>query len=143
MQALPLTLVKKVKYGEKEELVQIQQPQWENELRPFLDCDLNKPAYAGAYIIDSVVTDSTCTVHYEAKEPKTPIRTVMLNYRHDTMTSLYMEIGKSNAWFQLKQEMTYTPGEGYRITGEQKMAIGEETKFSIAGRFITSTIPNQ
>ena len=131
-----MTLLKKVNYGGKEEMMQIQQPEWEKEIRPFLDCDLNKPAYAGAYTIDTAFTTGAYTIHYSAKERSLPIRKVSLTFQEDRLHSVYMETGKSNAWFKLKQEMTYTPGEGYRISGEQKMAIGKETKFIIAGRFI-------
>lgn len=136
-------LIKKVQYDGKEELMQINQPDWENELRPFLDCDLNKPAYAGAYTIDTAMTDGAYAVFYKAKEPKMPIRMVSLNYANDKLVSVYMETGKSNSWFRLRQEMTFTPGEGYQIKGSQKMAIGKETKFTISGSVLSTSINSQ
>ena len=133
------SLIKKVNYDGKEEMMQIESPVWEDELRPFLDCDINKPAYVGAYTVDTAVTDGAYVVYYKAKEPKMPIRLVSLKFINDMLVSVYAETGKSNAWFQLRQEMTYTPHEGYRIKGEQKMALGKETTFTIAGSILPAT----
>ena len=134
-----MVLLKKVRYDAREETMQIQQPVWEDELRPFLDCDINKPAYTGAYSIDSSATDGAHTIFYKAKEARMPIRLVTINYVEGKLSSVYIEMGKSNAWFELHQEMTYTPGDGYQINGRQKMAIGKETLFTIAGRFLSAT----
>jgi hypothetical protein len=132
----PYSLIKKVNYAGKEETVVLMNPDWKKELEPFFDGDINKPAYAGSYSVDTIIRGDTVLFRYLTTDKKIPVKNLSVFYTDAKLYSINIRIEKSNAWFSLEQELSMKPADGYNITGKQKMAVGKEVNFKIAGRFI-------
>ncbi|MBL7923224.1 MAG: hypothetical protein JNL88_03410 [Bacteroidia bacterium] len=137
-------LLKEITYKGKKELIQVNKPDWEKELKPFVDADISLPGLTHAYEVDSALIADTssgktvrCTVrHYTAKEKKTAVQKLSVWQWENGNTRLSVELKKSNSWFSLEQRMDYTSGTGYTITGKQKMTIGDPAGYNISARFM-------
>jgi len=111
-------------------------PDWKQELKPFFECDIDKAAWKNSYTIDTAVTDSSMVIYYKSKEKKAPVRLMSVNYINGKVTTIYISFEKSNAWFAMKQELTYYPNKGYIIKGEQKMALADKNTYEISANYI-------
>lgn len=129
-------LLKKVNYSGKEEMIMQMNPEWKKELEPFYDGDLNKPAFTGAYKADTIIVNDSVLYRFVTNEHKNPVKRLSVLYTGEQLSAITISIKKSNAWFNLEQELSLSPGNGYRISGKQKMALGKEVKFTISGQFI-------
>lgn len=129
-----LWLLKEVTYEGKKEVQSIHHPDWDQELKPFLESAIDKPSNVNAYSIDSITKPGT--VIYLAKEKKVPVKRMAISYTDNKPQVIHIEFEKSNSWFLHKQNLTYTSGKGYQIEGEQKMALGKTTKYTIVCRFM-------
>ena len=134
-------LLKEVTYEGKKEVQSIHHPDWDQELKPFLESAIDKPASVNAYSVDSTSTPGK--IIYLAKEKKSPVRRMEISYSNQQPHVIHIEFEKSNSWFIHKQELTFTSGEGYHISGEQKMALGKTTRYSIACRFMKKVSPSR
>lgn len=134
-------LIKEITYEGKKEVQSIHHPDWEQELKPFLESEIDKPASVNAYSVDS--TSIPGKVIYIAREKKSPVRRMEISYSNQQPHIIHIEFEKSNSWFVHKQELTFTSGEGYHISGEQKMALGKTTSYSIACRFMKEGLPSR
>jgi hypothetical protein len=127
-------LVKEVTYEGKKEVKSIHHPDWKQELKPFLESAIDKPSTINAYSIDTITEPGT--VIYLAKEKKVPVKRMAISYADNKPQTIHIEFEKSNSWFLHKQNLTFTSGKGFQIDGEQKMALGKTTKYSITCRFM-------
>jgi hypothetical protein len=127
-------LLKEVTYEGKKEVQSIHHPDWKQELKPFLESAIDKPSTINAYSIDTITEPGT--VIYLAKEKKVPVKRMAISYADNKPQTIHIEFEKSNSWFLHNQNLTFTSGKGFQIDGEQKMALGKTTKYSITCRFM-------
>lgn len=128
-----ITLLKTVQQKERTESKKINAPDWENELKPFLEADIDKPAWKNSFSVDSSVNDTIKFIRYKTKDQKIPVKLFRIQYIHEKIKTLFIKIEKSNSWFTLKQELTYTCDEGYSIHSEQQMTLSDISIYEIKG----------
>lgn len=113
----------------------IRTPDWEKELKPFLECDLNLPAWKNGFAIDTNHTNGTTTVRYTAREKRITIRELTLSLRGDSVLTLSVNYLKSNTWYSLGRKLTYIPGIGYTIIIQQDTPLQAPETIRLEGRF--------
>lgn len=131
-----IRLDKSVFRDEMEESKVIEFPNWEHEMKPFLECDLEKPAYKNLYDADTIQSDSTMQIVYTTADKKAPVRRMQLDYQNQKLQKIEVSFEKTNTWFSLKRHLIYRPHIGYQIKGEQKMTLSEPSLFDIKVKFI-------
>lgn len=130
-----LGIVKTIERGGKQEQKIFQKPDWLSELRPFMDCDLNKPAYATAYHKDSVQQNDTLLIIYTAVEKKLAVRELKLQMLKGKLVGMSADVARSNSYFSLHEQLSYIPGVSYSIIGKQHTVLAGENKYSITSQF--------
>jgi hypothetical protein len=118
------------------ELKNIESPNWEHELKPFFESDIDKPAWYLAYECDTVPTDSLLQIVYVAKDEKAPVRRMQIDYLHEQIQKMEIQFEKTNPWFSLKRKLIYRHLIGYQIHGEQHMVLSDPSRFEINVEFI-------
>lgn len=129
------TLIKTIRQNNKSETVKLNLPDWENELKPFFEADIDKPAWKNTYSCDSAVNDSGSNVMYQALHPKAPVRQLQITYLENQIATVVISFEKSNSWFTLKQELIYWSGKGYSIKSNQKMSLSDPASYEINATF--------
>lgn len=128
-------LSRTVVFNEDREEITITAPDWNKELKPFTECDLNLPAWRNGFDIDSTETNGTRTIRYKAREKRITIRQLELSITADSISNLSIIYLKSNAWYSLGRKLTYSPGKGYGIIIEQDTPLQAPETISLEGRF--------
>lgn len=129
-------LNKKLRYQTHTEQQQIGNPQWESELTPFLETDLNKPAYAGRFYTDSLVAGDTLIISYTSNDIKTDIKSVVVYSYRQIPFKLCINLTERNALYNSTKTLEYTHNSLITIKGEQQLRLSKATTYEIEG-FIT------
>ena len=135
-QKLKTRLEKEVIRDEFKESKNIESPNWEHELKPFFESDIDKPAWHLAYDCDTVQTDSLLQIVYVALDEKAPVRRMQIDYLHQQIQKIEIQFEKLNPWFSLKRKLIYQHLLGYHIEGEQHMVLSDPSRFAINVKFI-------
>ncbi|MFN0188100.1 MAG: hypothetical protein ACKVQV_05310 [Bacteroidia bacterium] len=129
-------LQKEVIRDEVKESKNIDTPNWEHELKPFFESDIDKPAWHLAYECDTVKTDSLLQIVYVALDEKAPVRRMQIDYLHEQIQQVEVLFEKTNPWFSLQRKLIYKHLVGYQIHGEQHMVLSDPSRFEINVKFI-------
>lgn len=135
-QAAKTRLLKVVKRDEQIETKEVPVSNWEHELKPFFESDIDKPVWHLVYDCDTVKTDSLMQVVYVAIDEKAPVRRMQIDYLEDQIQRIAIQFEKSNTWFSLKRKLIYQRNIGYQISGEQDMVLSDPSFFEINVKFI-------
>ena len=110
---------------------------WANELKPFLECDISKPALRNSYKV--TITDSTCTgcrhIVYTAIDSTLAIRMVSLHFVSDTLTQVSIDKSTYSKLVDSEQALVWKTGNGFFISGRQAIAMGKENDYAIRIKF--------
>ncbi len=128
-------LQKSIMRDHKEESKNIVSVDWKKELRPFEDCDLNKPAWKKSYKADTFYLSNQKYLIYDALEPKLSVRKLEVIFRADTVFMVKISIERKNAYYQSSQQLQYEPWKGYTVIGSQKVILADPTNFNINAIF--------
>lgn len=128
-------LQKSINRDNKIESKNILSVDWKKELRPFEDCDLNKPAWKKSYKADTFYLSNQTHLIYKALEPKLSVRKLEVILHADTVIMLNINIEKKNAYYQSSQQLHYEPWKGYTVIGSQKVILADPTNFNIKAIF--------
>ena len=110
---------------------------WQKELKPFADCDINKPAWINAYNVDSIPSaGNRMQIIYSAKEEKMPLRRIEINSMNDSVQMITIHKERHNFYYQSDDHYTYHSGKGYEINGSQKVHFLDKTVYEIKSTFI-------
>lgn len=110
---------------------------WSMELKPFLDCDISKPALRNSYRIDTL--DNTCLgchVVYVAIDSSQSIRKVDLISDNNAITQIAIQKSTGSRLLQSTQSLVWSAGKGYEISGKQTVALGKENEYTIKVNFL-------
>ncbi|HOS48028.1 MAG TPA: hypothetical protein PLG57_05295 [Bacteroidia bacterium] len=109
---------------------------WKKELKPFLEADINKPAWKRSYQRDSSSNGNETYIVYSALEPKLNVRKIELYKTADTLSRIKILTEKQNAYYHAMQTMEYIPFKEYTISGGQKVILADTTSYLIHSVFI-------
>lgn len=130
-------LTRSVDFNNNHEEKTIEEPDWQKELKPFTDCDLNLPAWRNGFDIDTTESAGKKKIRYKAREKKIAIRELELELdsKGESVLHLYIIYLKSNPWYSLGRKLTFTPGQGYTILIEQDTPLEAAETIRLEGRF--------
>ncbi len=113
---------------------------YQQELKPFADSDINRPAWYDKYRVDTLTSDTedTYQVRYRSLEGKLRVQELLVEFQADTGRVLAIEVTKeTNSLIEeLRQTLHYTPAKGYRLESEQDPILGEGHRALVEVRWI-------
>lgn len=129
-------LEKTIYYQGKIEKKVIDNPDWNRELRPFLQLNIQTPAFDKLYTSSQRVSGDSLIMIYTAKTAKSEVRKLEIYLLHQKLDSISAELFRQNSYFTLNETLQYAPNQGYLISGAQKMMFAAETVYRIEAHFM-------
>lgn len=103
---------------------------WSRELAVFIDADINKSAWKGAFKIENERNG----VHYTTLNEKIPVKEVSV-FRHlQKVNKIEVVIANHNLLYHSNDTLTYYPDSLYQIIKSQKIRLMEGKRYKIVGR---------
>jgi len=128
-------LTKTIRQHNRSETRSVSTPDWENELKPFFEAAIDKPAWKNSYLCDTSGNDPNMVISYTTNNKKAPVKLMRISYLNNRVHTIFIRFEKSNAWFYLKQQLTFQSNAGYTIDSEQKMTLSAPTIYNISAKF--------
>lgn len=125
LSAAQAQLIKTLEKEGKTETLEVQHPDWKKELQSFLDLDLNKPALAGSYNVDTLSLNPQ-HVRYTASDSTTVIRNADF-YGTD---SIVVQKRISNMYYTSSEQLIYH-ANGYMISAFIRPKAGKSLAFNL------------
>tara|TARA_R110002050_G_scaffold149463_1_gene276102 strand:+ start:152834 stop:154510 length:1677 start_codon:yes stop_codon:yes gene_type:complete len=131
------SLTKKLEMDDKIESTQISAPNWEVELKPFLDANFNKPANKGKYARTEVKSDLSGfrDVRWVAKEDNLLVTEAIYRYNATECVSAMIRIEKTSAAYDHFETLSYVKNSGYSIENEQVLSHVTNENFNLMAEF--------
>lgn len=127
---------KKIVTGNDFEQKEFANINWEKELRPFSESDINKPAWKFSYSVDTFYLQSQVHVVYKTTEAKLPIKKLEVIFKNKEVAMVNISTEKKNAYYHSIQNLFYEVDKGYSIHGGQKVILADSSNYSIEATFI-------
>ena len=129
-------LQKSIYYQGKNEKKTIDAPDWDKELRPFFQCNIQTPAFNKLYSESRRVSGDSLILVYTARTDKSEVRRLEIYLLRLKLDSIRAELFRQNSYFTLNETLQYAPDYGYLISGSQKMMFASETVYRIEARLM-------
>jgi len=128
---------KKASINGKTESQTIANPSFQQELQLFMDSDINRTSWLDKYSVDSTLNaaGNLTKVTYTALEEKLRTRKVAIAFTEDVITKVDILNATDNVIAQTKQELSYTPRQGYSIKSYQDILFAEPRKIEVEVSF--------
>jgi hypothetical protein len=110
-------------------------PIWKNELAPFIEIDINKPALRGTYKIreENHLAGGT-VVQYEALEPTATVRKLHIDYdSKKNVIGVWAVTATSNPYHASTDTLIYRSNGTYEIHASSDPALGRRIAFDLYG----------
>ena len=123
--------------GEKKETVILDSVNWPDELRLFIDSDINKPAYITEYDTSSQSTSNGKQVKiYKAKRDDLDTQLLRVIFNQERVEQIEVVLNDENMVYDSERKLVYIPESGYSIEALQKVMLSDEKQFKIEAKFI-------
>jgi hypothetical protein len=129
---------KKLTKDGKSQTVERGDVNWDEELELFMESDINRPAWRGAFIADTVELERMYVISYRTENEEIPVKNVVVTLDRDSKQCLHLTIDRQtdNFLYTSVQKLFFTPGEGYTIKGLLKVSFLFESEFVVESTFI-------
>ncbi len=128
---LNLQLDKLVSIGKDVEQKKVSIKDFNKELSTFINSDINKASWRGAFTVKKERNSELYTTENE----KIPVKRVEIQYQKNKIRSIKIAIASENILYHSTDTLTYFPDSLYEIKKTQKIRLLKEKKYIILGRF--------
>jgi len=133
MDRLKPEIRKIVKKNNESETLQLRVRDWKNEFTLFSESDINKPAWADSYQIDS----SGRIVEYQAMSPDLRTRNIRIERgENNTITGIYIKNTARNLLYESEEDLFYIPDSVYRVEKTQTVRLIGTNHYQITGTVV-------
>ena len=120
----------------KEEMKKTRDIKWKNELLVFSECNLNKPAWRGKFLVDTIMGEMDYSVVYTALDTTIQVQFAMINIDgKGNVTRLRLKVQTKNNLYSSIQNLSYTPLESYSVESEQHVFLSGIKKDAVFATF--------
>ncbi len=139
-----LRLVKTAYYNDQIETRHINHPDWEVELKPFVEADFNRPANRDNYLVKEKTSKlaGITEVAYIAKREDAQVRWAVYRFTADTTPALAaVDVMKEERPYSMEEVLLYLPHTGYAMFNNQKLELVFDEHFAIEAFFVPAAEP--
>ena len=129
------TVDKIVSINEDAEKRQLNDLDYDAELKAFIDSDINKIAWYEKYQIDSTTNAENTQLTYTAQDPSLKTQSVKISFLKNEVDEIIIENQTESFIAASKQVLIYNPIQGYSINTDQSSKIGEDKAIEIKVKF--------
>lgn len=103
---------------------------WKDAFAPLKKINLNKPAYQGAFQIDTSTFEEGFVITYTAKTTKVQPALLRLTYTDGNIAEVYAKVVNKNPIYESVFIYTFVPDDRLAVSGTQKVIFGKKHAFS-------------
>lgn len=129
---------KRVQIGDEEEEKVLDSLNWEQELRPLINADINRAGWVDRYRGDTTYTPGGALqeIHYQAQDKELRVREMRLFFDSTgAVQRILIEKGRESLTVDNYQRITYLPAEGYVLVNRQATPMTKEQDFRVEVRW--------
>jgi hypothetical protein len=128
---------KTVTVNGKSETKKVAIANWEEELTPFINSDINRPAWKDKYRLnEGLIAQEGKYKRYEATDENLKTQVLGIKFSDDDkILTVYIENKEDSAVSAAQQKLTYNVGKGYKIESLQKTLTSKEDNVIIEVKF--------
>lgn len=137
LDSLNYRVIKIVSKDGKSESINSDSLNWKNELKPFLDAELNKPVYQKKFLVDTLRQDNYYSLVYSAIDPKMELTYVMIDF--DSLNQILQVNMKTNAAMKsnrISASLNFKTMDSYSVELVETNESGEQHNYSAYTRFL-------
>lgn len=110
---------------------------YEKELQVFIRSDINRPAWTDKYKADTILEHGQVrALSYEALAEDLKTRLLSVQFTEEgKVKEIKIENRTQSPVADVRQDLTYTPGNGYRLLTAQSTALSEEKEVEVSVRW--------
>jgi len=127
-------IVKTIYKNNSSETIASELVEWRTELQPFLQIDLNKPAYINSYFTDTILNGENLLINFRAKEESMSLQNLSVYLTGTRVDSIYAVLKSENLYYRSVDTLSYSGNGNYRISAWNKPRIGKEVSFVLEGK---------
>jgi hypothetical protein len=122
------TVEKTVTVNGKSETKKVSISNWEDELAPFTNSDINRPAWKDKYRLkEGLIAQEGKFKRYEATDENLKTRVLGVKLTDDDkILTVFIENNEESAVSSASQKLTYNVGKSYKIESKQKTLTSKE-----------------
>lgn len=124
----------------KSETAIVSPKDWQEELSIFAESDINKPAFVGKYVIDTVQNkDGGQQISYTATEPKLKTQKITLQFAPQapqTPTVIVIENATDNSLYRISEQLVYEYRKGYSVKSHQTVKFLQPQYIYVVTNFV-------
>ena len=112
---------------------------WKTEFTPFINSDINKPAWKDSYRIDSSASElGLLKINYTAQNPDLRTQEIVVTFDKDGQTPKEVHIVNQteNPIYDTTEKLQYVTGKTYLIENQQQVMWMSKDNFKIEGELI-------
>jgi len=122
---------KTVIVNDSAEQKQVKITNWEKELSAFVDADINKVAWKGAF--KTISNDAG--LQYTSTNDKVPVKRLQIIKNNEAITGIVIVLENSNYLYRSTDTLSYYPDSLYQIKKSQQIKLMSPKRYQITGRF--------
>ncbi|MCI4651473.1 hypothetical protein [Phaeodactylibacter sp.] len=105
---------------------------YRTELKTFLNSDINRKAWVDKYKADSTFEGSQLKqVTYTATGADLKTRLLRVKYDQGEVSDIYIENRTNSIVADVRQDLHFQPGQGYRLVTTQETVLSEEQEIEV------------
>lgn len=109
---------------------------WRNELKPFLEVDLNKPVFQNKFLVDTILGEESYSVVYTAIDSTIPVQFAMVDFDDKQRVSqIRLKVISKNKIYSSEQSLSYQAFKGYSVELEEDIFPQKKRSYSLFARF--------
>ena len=112
---------------------------WMAELKPFMECDINRAAWMNSYSIDSTFSEKNSIVKYSAKDSSLNVSLIQIVFSENIPESIKITRKNDKQFFEYITQLSFIPGKYYSIDNLQRITFTESIRIKIEAEFIKKT----
>lgn len=133
------TLQKTVVADGKSETIDITKPDWKKELAPFLELDINKPAFRGMYDVQTKPNGSSMVTEYVSLDKNHIVQTLRVMQTNDGKVETVQAVCSTrNPYHASSDTLLFESTGSYRIKAYSNPTLGSRIAFDIKGLILNN-----
>jgi hypothetical protein len=127
-----LKLQKSISINEDKELIRPDSIDWEDELRPLSNNDINKSSWVDKFSSDTSDIPGGKRYTYVSEDKEIPVKKLVVEVNEqEEVTKIQVKNRQRNPLYKSSQDITYLPDKGYTVKGSQKAFLLKEHTYLI------------
>lgn len=113
--------IKFFEYNGEKDTLELSEFKPKNDLRSFINSDINNPTWGDKYQADTIVNGKEVIYRYSSMSAKLKTKRIEVYNLNDEVSKIYILNADSSVFKSYREELSYQPDKGYQINLKHKI----------------------